>query len=378
VSARVRRPGASFERVRQMVRKEFLQIFRDPRLYIIVFVAPIIQLVLFGYAVSTDVRNARTFVVDRDRTSESRDLLTAFTGSGYFTLTGRSDRGEDLVGALERGEAILGIEIPAGFARDLAKPGGTAVQLVVDGTNANTANIVRGYAERVVQAYAARAAGMNAAALPIDLRERAWFNPALASRNYNVPAVAAAIILLVGMLLTSLAVVREREIGTLEQLMVSPLRPLELIAGKTIPFALIGLADMALVTAVAILWFHVPFRGDPLLLLLATVLYLGSGLGIGLLISTLSSTQQQAFMVSFLVLLPLLMLSGFTFPVTSMPRIFQWITLLDPVRHYLVIVRALFLKGSGFGALWPRFATLLLMGLALLGFAASRFRKTAA
>ncbi|MGE5179683.1 MAG: ABC transporter permease [Bacteroidota bacterium] len=372
------RLGGSGGRVFEMVRKEFLQIFRDPRLYIVVFVAPVIQLVLFGYAVSTDVRNARTFVVDRDRTAVSRDFLDAFTGSGYFTLVGRSDRGEELVGALEKGDAILGIEIPAGFARDLAGPDGAAVQLVLDGTNANTANIVRGYAERVVQAYAARQAGLGASPLPIDLRERAWFNPALASRNYNVPAVAGAIILLVGMLLTSLAVVREREIGTLEQLMVSPLRPLELIAGKTIPFALIGLADMLIVTTVAILWFHVPFRGDPLLLLLATVLYLGSGLGIGLLVSTLSSTQQQAFMASFLVLLPLLILSGFTFPVTSMPRLFQWITLLDPVRHYLVIVRALFLKGSGLGALWPQFVTLLVMGVALLAFAASRFRKTVA
>ena len=372
------RLGSSGGRVFEMVRKEFLQVFRDPRLYIVVFVAPVIQLVLFGYAVSTDVRHARTFVVDRDRTAVSRDFLDAFTGSGYFTLAGRSDRGEDLVGALENGDAILGIAIPAGFARDVAGPDGAAVQLVLDGTNANTANIVRGYAERVVQAYAARQAGVGASSLPIDLRERAWFNPALASRNYNVPAVAGAIILLVGMLLTSLAVVREREIGTLEQLMVSPLRPFELIAGKTIPFALIGLADMLIVTTVAILWFHVPFRGDPLLLLLATVLYLGSGLGIGLLVSTLSSTQQQAFMASFLVLLPLLILSGFTFPVTSMPRLFQWITLLDPVRHYLVIVRALFLKGSGFGALWPQFVTLLVMGVALLGFAASRFRKTVA
>lgn len=400
------RSGASaagrpaLERILGMVRKEFLQIFRDPHLYRIIFIAPIIQLLVFGYAVSTDVRNARTYVVDHDRSAISREFLESFTASGYFTVIGRSDRSRDLVDALERGDAVIGIEIPAGFARSVAGPAGARVQLVLDGTNANTANIVRGYAERITQAFGSRlleegraggvAAGAGAAAAggpagspgagaiprPIELRERAWFNAELASRNYNVPAVAGAIILLVCMLLTSLAVVREREIGTLEQLMVSPLKPIELIAGKTIPFALIGLADMVVVSIVGIVWFGVPFRGDPMLLVLATLLYLMSGLGIGLLISTVASTQQQAFMVSFLVLMPLLLLSGFTFPVSSMPDFFQWITLLDPVRHYMAIVRALFLKGSGLDALWPEYLTLLVMGVLVLGFAATRFRKT--
>jgi ABC-2 type transport system permease protein len=381
----VRRPAA-IGRVLEVVRKEFLQIFRDPRLYRVIFIAPVLQLVVFGYAVSTDVRHTRTFVVDHDRSEVSRNLLEAFTASGYFRVVGRSDRSADLTNALDGGRAIVGIEIPAGFARDVSAPGGAAIQMVLDGTNANTANVARGYAERIVQAYARRvsvggvagggAAAGGAPALPIELRERAWFNPELESRNYNVPAVAGAIVLLVCMLLTALAVVREREIGTLEQLMVSPLKPVELIAGKTIPFALIGLADMVLVTTVALLWFGVPFRGSPLLLLLATLLYLMSGLGIGLLISTVASTQQEAFMVNFLCFMPLLLLSGFTFPVTSMPDFFQWITLFDPVRHYLVIVRAIFLKGSGLDVLWPQFATLLVMGLGILGFAASRFRKT--
>ncbi|HSQ59114.1 MAG TPA: ABC transporter permease [Acidobacteriota bacterium] len=397
--AGARRAGArhaGLERILGMVRKEFLQIFRDPHLYRIIFVAPVIQLLVFGYAVSTDVRNARTFVLDHDRTALSREYLESFTASGYFTVVGRSERSRDLVDALERGDAVIGIEIPAGFARSVAGPEGARVQLVLDGTNANTANIVRGYAERITQAFATRmleegraggavvgaaaaggpAGSSGAIARPIELRERAWFNAELASRNYNVPAVAGAIILLVCMLLTSLAVVREREIGTLEQLMVSPLKPIELIAGKTIPFALIGLADMVVVSIVGIVWFGVPFRGDPLLLVLATLLYLMSGLGIGLLISTVASTQQQAFMVSFLVLMPLLLLSGFTFPVSSMPDFFQWITLLDPVRHYMAIVRALFLKGSGLDALWPEYLTLLVMGVAVLGFAATRFRKT--
>ena len=367
---------ASIGRVLEVVRKEFLQIFRDPRLYRVIFIAPVIQLIVFGYAVSTDVRHTRTFIVDHDRSEDSRRFLEAFTSSGYFRVVGRSERSADLTEALDGGRAVVGIEIPVGFSRDLGEPGGTSVQIVLDGTNANMANVARGYAERIVQAFALREAGESAAIRPIELRERAWFNPELASRNYNVPAVAGAIILLVCMLLTALAVVREREIGTLEQLMVSPLRPLELIAGKTIPFAIVGLVDMVVVTTVALLWFGVPFRGSFPLLLLATLLYLMSGLGIGLLISTIASTQQEAFMVNFLILMPLLLLSGFTFPVESMPGFFHWLTLLDPVRHYLVIVRALFLKGSGLDVLWPQFLTLLVMGLSILGFAAGRFRRT--
>jgi ABC-2 type transport system permease protein len=373
-------------RVLEMVRKEFLQIFRDPRLSRIIFIAPIVQLLLFGYAVSTDIRHTSLFVVDQDRTAVSRRLVEAFAASGYFDPSGRSERTADLVAALDHGRTTVGIVIPAGFTRDVAGPDGGRVQILLDGTNSNAATVVRGYADRIVQSFAARiaadlpargVAGAGAAA-PIELRERAWFNPDLSSRYYNVPAVVGSLILLVCLLLTSLAVVREREIGTLEQLMVSPLRPAELIAGKTIPFALVGLADVVLVTTVAILWFGIPFRGSLLLLFLATVLYILSGLGIGLLVSTTSSTQQEAFMATFLVFMPSILLSGFMFPVSSMPEAFQWITLLNPVRHYLVIVRGLFLKGVGLEVLWPQYLALLGIGVALLWFAGRRFHKTVA
>ena len=361
------------ERVWEMVRKEFLQIFREPRLRRVIFVAPIIQLVVFGYAVSTDIRHTSTFVVDHDRTRASRELIEAFVASGYFAVTGRSDRPADLVRALDHGEAIVGIEIPRGFAASLQNGGGAEVQIVVDGTNSNTATVAKGYAERIVQSYGAR---LGASPPAIDLRERAWFNPDLASRNYNVPAVVGSIILLVCLLLTALAVVREREIGTLEQLMVSPLTPGELIAGKTIPFAVIGLADLAVVTSVALFWFGVPFRGNAWLFLGASVLFLLSGLGVGLFISTISKTQQEAFMATFLVFQPTLLLSGFMFPVSSMPVAFQWLTLLNPLRHYLAIVRGIFLKGSGIVALWPEYLTLLGMGVVILWFASTRFHKT--
>jgi len=370
-----------------MVRKEFLQIFRDPRLSRVIFIAPVIQLLVFGYAVSTDVRNTSTIVVDQDRTAVSRGLVDAFAASGYFEIVERSDRTGGVVDALDHGRATMGLVIPPGFARDVAGPDGGVVQILLDGTNSNTATVVRGYADRIVQAYGTRVAPPGpqapggaagaAAATPIDLRARAWFNPALVSRDYNVPAVVGSLILLVCLLLTSLAVVRERELGTLEQLMVSPLRPAELIAGKTIPFALVGLADVVIVTTVAILWFGIPFRGSLLLLFLGTVLYILSGLGIGLLISTNSSTQQEAFMATFLVFMPAILLSGFMFPVSSMPEIFQWITLLNPLRHYLVIVRGLFLKGIGLEALWPQYLALLAIGVTLLAFAGSRFHKTA-
>ncbi len=281
-------------------------------------------------------------------------------------------RSADLVRALDHGTAIVAIEIPAGYARDLAR-GQAEVQVLVDGTNSNVATVAKGYAERIVLDVGTRGRALGP---PIELRERAWFNPDLESRNYNVPAVMGAIMMLICLILTALAVVREREIGTLEQLMVSPLTARELIAGKTIPFALIGLLDLALITAVALLWFRVPFMGNWLHLVGASLLYLLSGLGIGLLISTVSNTQQEAFLSSFLVFMPTMLLSGFMFPVSSMPEIFQWLTLVNPMRHYLVIVRGIFLKGAGIDALWPEDLALLVIGGTLLAVAATRFKKT--
>jgi ABC-2 type transport system permease protein len=364
-----------FDRLRALIRKELLQVFRDPRLARLVFVAPVLQLLAFGYVVSTDVTRIPTFVVDQDHTLASRELVRTFLASGYFRLHGESDRPRDVVEALDHGRVVAGLEIPRGFARDLTRSAAT-VQVLFDGTNSNTATVGSGYAERILMAYALRGGALGRAA-PIELRERAWFNPNLQSRDYNVPAVMGQLLIILSLLLTSLAVVRERELGTLEQLMVSPLTPTELIIGKTVPFALIGLAVMGLITTVSLLWFHVPFHGSLLLLLLAGLLFLLSTLGLGLLISTISNTQQEAMLTSFLLIMPMILLSGFMFPVSSMPIGFQWLTLLNPMRHFLEIVRALFLKGAGFGALWPQFLALLLMGAGVLAFATTRFHKTA-
>lgn len=366
--------GARGGRVREMVRKEFLHVRRDQRLWRLLFIGPLIQLLVFGYAVSTDVRNTATVVIDLSHTQEARDLVDAFTASGYFRVVGRSTRPADAVHALDHGDALAALVIPVDFATELHE-GRATVQLLLDGTQSNSATVAQGYAERIVQDYAlARAGDLR---LAVDLRARAWFNPDLVSRNYNVPAVAGTIVFLMSLILTALAVVREREIGTLEQLMVSPLTPFELIGGKTIPFALIAFADVLLVTGAALFWFGVPFVGSFAQLMLASLLFVLSGLGVGLLISTVSKTQQQAFLTTFLVFMPIILLSGFMFPINSMPEIFQWLTLINPLRHYLEIVRGIFLKGAGIAPLWHQYTVLAVLGVATLTFAASRFHKVA-
>jgi len=364
------------ERVLAMVGKEFRQTFRDPRMARVIFVAPLIQLVVFGYAVSTDIWKTPTMVVDHDASQASRELVDVLTASGYFEVVRRGTRSADIVTALDHGDAVVGLEIPPDFTTRLRDGTGAPVQLLLDGTNSNTASVARSYAERIIRDYALRAA--PATTPPVELRERPWYNAGLSSRDYNVPAVVGALVLLICLLLTSLAIVREAELGTLEQLKVSPLTAGEMIAGKTIPFALIGLVDLAIVTTAALAWFGVPFRGNLLMLLLASLLFLLSGLGLGLLISTVSKTQQEAFMTTFLVFQPAILLSGFMFPVSSMPVVFQWMTLVNPVRHYIEIVRAVFLKGVALEAVWPQTLALLVIGGALLAFAAARFRKTAA
>ncbi|HET9334498.1 MAG TPA: ABC transporter permease [Gemmatimonadota bacterium] len=369
----------------EMVRKERRQLFRDPRTRLVMFVAPVIQLVMFGYAVNTDIRDTAMFVVDRDRTPVSRLLVEAFETTGRFRVEGASTDAADLGRSLDRGSAIVGIEIPSGFAADLAAARPARVQILVDGTQSNTATIALGYAGRIVQAFAldrAESDGIPAsggsAAAGIDLRARAWYNPALQSRMYNVPAVIGVVLLLMCLLLTALAVAREREVGTLEQLMVTPLTPTELMLGKTIPVAVVGMIDLALVTGVAVFWFRVPFRGSVPALILAALLYILAGLALGLLISTVSRTQQEAFLTMFLFILPAVILAGFLYPVETMPAFFRWLSLLDPVRHFLVIVRAIFLKGEGIAGLWAQYATLLAMAVAALSFAVARFRRTIA
>jgi len=370
--------GISGLRIRRMVVKEIRQLFRDPKTKRVIFVAPIIQLLLFGYAVNTDVRNVAMALVDHDRTAESRALVESFTASGYFRIVESSDRSADLGRALDRGSATVAMEIPAGYAADVAAGRSPVVQLLVDGTNSNTATVAQGYAVKIAQARGVRIfteSGRQPPA-PVDLRTRAWFNPSLESQVYNVPAVIGVIVLLMCLLLTALAVVREREVGTLEQLLVSPLTATELMLGKTLPVAGIAMMQMGLVTTVALLWFEVPLRGSVPALLLAAALFILAGLSFGLFISTISATQQEAFLAMFLFILPAIILSGFLYPIDTMPEFFQQLTLANPLRHFLEIVRAIFLKGSGLRELWPQFT--ILAGMAGMGLlvATRRFKAT--
>jgi ABC-2 type transport system permease protein len=309
----------------------------------------------------------------------------ALTASGYFRIAGTGERPAEMIQALDHGDVLMAIEVPQGFSADLAAGRQAAIQILVDGSTANTANVALGYATQIVSRFGlqrgARVLARAAPALPVagvDFRARAWYNPNLESRVYNIPAVMGTIMMMMSLLLTSLAVVREREIGTLEQLMVSPLKPAELILGKTLPVVMIAFVQLALITAVALLGFGIPFRGSFLLLIVASLCFILSGLGIGLLISTVSSTQQEAFMTMFFFLLPAIMLSGFMFAVENMPTALQYLTLLDPIRHYLVIVRGVFLRGAGWKILYPQILVLLAMGVTVLWFATTRFRKTTA
>ncbi len=372
--------GLDGGRLRQLTRKELRQTMRDPRTLRVIFIAPVLQLLLFGYAVTTDVKDARLIVLDRDRTDLSRELVQTIAASGYFRIVGETARDADLADALDRGRALLALEIPRGFQGDLAAGRPAPVQLLVDGSSSNTATVAQAYATQVVQRFGVEksppAAALRGSPPGVDLRVRAWYNPNLESRVYNVPAVVGNLMMLMSLLLTALAVVRERELGTLEQLMVSPLKPGEMILGKTLPVVGIALAQLTLVTAVAVLWFHIPMRGSFLLLLLASLAYIVCGLGIGLLISTVSDTTQEAFMTMFMFFMPAMILSGFFFPVENMPLAFQAVTMVNPVRWYVEAVRAIYLKGAGLDVLWPHVTVLAAMGGVVLWIASTRFRKT--
>jgi ABC-2 type transport system permease protein len=368
----------SLLRVRVLVKKEMQQLLRDPKAKRMMFGAPIIQLLLFGYAVNTDVRNVATVVVDQDRTAESRLLQETLTASGYFRVVEVGDDPREIDRALDGGRAVMGVQIPPGFASSLKWGKAATVQVLIDGSSSNTATVAQGYANRILQDFAAdqMADGEEGMVTGIDLRSRAWFNPDLSSQVYNIPGVIGLLLLLMALLLTALAVVRERELGTLEQLMVSPINPKELILGKTVPVALVCLLDLALITVLAILWFGIPLRGPLLALILGAFVYILAGLGAGLFISTISRTQQEAFLTMFLFILPGIILSGFMYPVSTMPEIFQHLTLLNPIRYFMEMVRGIFLKGDGIRDLWAHY--LILTGMALMAVwgASKRFRKS--
>lgn len=382
----------NWERVREIVRKEFRVVFRDPRLRIVLIVPPILQSIIFGFAVNMDVERARIAWHDMDRTIQSRELLAAFDGSGSFHIVRHLEQDGDTADVLDRGEADAVLRVMPGFGKSILRGETASVQFLVDGANSNTASIVGEYARRAIRNYSsgvqsrqqgeralARTQGQGPAvsmAVPsVAPQSRVWFNENLISRNYFVPGVLVNIIALVTLMLTALAIVREKEIGTMEQLIVTPIQPLELMLGKTIPFALVGLFHVTMLTLLARVLFGVPFRGSLLLLYGAAVLFLLTTLGAGLFISTIVRTQQQAMMATFFVFFPVLLLSGFAFPIDSMPSVVQWVTYLNPVRYFMEIVRGLFLKGSGLPELWPQLLAMATLGISIILLSANRFHK---
>ncbi len=373
-----------------ILRKEFIQALREPRMRILLFVPPLLQLILFGFAVNLDVDHARIAWMDMDHTPESRNLLWRFEGSGRFEVVAEPRNEEEVRYLLDHAEVEAVVRVLPQFARDLMRQGGAQVQVLTDGSNSNTASLVGSYASAVIAQYSSDAAARrqnvlvltrspgapaNLSAPEVEARTRVWFNPDLHSRNYFVPGVVANIIMLVTLMLTALAIVREKEIGTMEQLMVTPVRPIELILGKTLPFAAVSLVDVVVITAAALIIFRVPLRGSPVLLLGCSVLYLLTSLGAGLFLSTISQTQQQAMMASFFFTTPAFMLSGFAFPIRNMPMVVRWLTYLDPIRYFMEIVRGIFLKGVGVAALWPQMLALLVFGVAVMGLSVTRFHK---
>lgn len=371
-----------FHRIRTLMWKEFLEMRRDPRLLGLIVVAPVLQLTVLAYAATTDVRHVPIVVVDGDRSHASRQLVGQFAGSSYFTIVDDAVSPADVDDELAHGRAWLAVVIPAGFADALAGHGDDRqrqVQILADGSDANSSGLAMAYASGVVSQFnQIRAAEAGLTALPLDGRVRVWFNPQLESRDFMIPGVIALLLLVVTANLSSMAIVREREVGTLEQLNVTPLGRWELMLGKLLPYSLVGVLDVLLVVGVAVFWFGIPFLGSFPLLMAGAVAYLLSTLGLGLLSSTLSDTQQQAMMTTtFFFMLPMIYLSGFIFPIENMPAVIQYVTYLIPLRYFLVIVRGIFLKGVGWNVLWPQFAALTTWGLVVITLAAARTRKRA-
>lgn len=359
-------------RLIQMLIKELLQLKRDPKILPILFVAPIIQLVILGYAATTDVRRVGLAVCDLDHTVASRELIDHFTGSTYFHLVAMVDAQPAFDALLEGGRAKIALTIPRGYEAQLTQGQTATVQAVADGSDPLVGTLGLSYAQGVLQSQGAQLRGLP----PLEFRTNVLYNPDLVSRNYMVPGVLALVIMVMTLTLTSMAIVRETEIGTMEQLLVTPLSPGQIIAGKLLPFALVGAIEFFTALPVVLFWFLVPIKGSLGVLILLTLPFMLCMLGLGLLVSTLAHTQQQAMMIAtFVFMLPQIYLSGLIFPIQNMPAIFQWITHAIPLRYYVTSLRGVFLKGVGLDVLWPQGLAMLVLAALILGFARLRFRR---
>ncbi|MGC8770279.1 MAG: ABC transporter permease [Brevinematia bacterium] len=372
-----------------LIKKEFTQLFRDIRMRIVLFVPPILMLILFGYAINTDIKNVRMIAHNEDRTTESRKFIEKFTGSGYFYVIKYIENLSEVDQFFDKGKADIYIHLERNFAKKL-KSGKTAtIQLIVDGTDSSRSSMilasVNGILEDSMKDYVKKNLSLlvikrNLKTIPklsqnIEVKERILFNPDLSSRNFYLTGMFALLISMITILLTAMSIVKEREVGTIDQLIVSPIKPLELVAGKTLPYVIVGFVDIIIISLISIFWFKIPFRGSFLLLLFSSLEFLITTTAVGVYISTISHTQQQALLSVVLFMIPALLFSGFAFPIDSMPEVIRLITYVNPMRHFIEIVRSIFLKGSGFSDLWQRLLYLFVIGVGLFYLSTKRFAR---
>jgi ABC-2 type transport system permease protein len=372
-----------FRKIRYLFVKELIQTLRDKRMRVVLIFPPIFQLFIFGYAANLDVKHIRTAIRDLDRSVESRELIGRLESSKYFDIVSFPNTPKEVKDLINQGNVTISIEIPTDFSKKLKKGVTATVQIVLDGTDSNTAMIALGYANQILSGFSTqvlikrlnRAGMIGFEEAGVELQQRIWFNPNLESRLFYIPGVIASIAFLIPIILTAQAIVREREIGTLEQIMVTPIRSWELMLGKTLPFALFGLLDVMMIALIGVFWFEVPLRGNPLVILLGAVLFLMSSVAIGLFISTICSTQQQAQISTFFFAMPAFILSGFAFPIENMPEWIQYLTYANPLRYFLVIIRGAFLKANGLDILWPQMLALGILGTFMILLSSLRFQK---
>jgi ABC-2 type transport system permease protein len=366
-----------------IMRKELIQIRRDRRTLAIMFLIPVFQLIMFGYAVTTDVKHLPMAVLDRDKSAASRELIDTYQASTYFDIAYTVGSESELAYLMDSGAARAGLIVPAGYGADLARRGAAQVSFAIDGSDPTVANTALAAAQTIGQAKSAEIvqamlsrSGLNVSEMPgLDVRTRVWYNPDLASANYMIPALIGLILQLLTAMLTALAIVRERELGTIEQLIVTPLRPWELVVGKIVPYVLIAFFDTMEVLIIGTLWFKVPINGSVVLLLSLACLFVMSSLGIGLFISTVARTQQEAMLLAFFTMLPSIFLSGFMFPLVAMPAALRALSYGIPLTYFLVIVRGIVLKGVGLEMLVPQVIALVIFGVAIMSLSTLRFRK---
>jgi ABC-2 type transport system permease protein len=371
--------GAAIRRTRLLAigRKEWIQLRRDPRSLLLAFVLPVLLLLIFGYAITWDVRDITMVVADQDQTARSRELVNAFTASGYFRLVGRIERTADIARAFERGSARLALVLPRGFESDLGAGRPAPLQAIVDGSDANTATISLGYVRAVVQQWAGREGLVGPTVrLPIVTQSRVWYNEELASRNMIVPGLVAVIMSVIAAMLTSLTIAREWERGTMEQLAATPVSRVEVVVGKLLPYLAIGMADVVVTSVLGVVLFDVPFRGSIVLFVILSFLFLAGALGLGIFISAAAKSQMLATQIAMIVtFLPAFLLSGFMFSIDVMPPPLQALSVIIPARYFLVVTRGLFLKGVGADVLWPQALFMVAFAAAGVALAVHAFRK---